>query len=177
MGQVILSFDIIALDCVYFLLVVCWQIFRYVHLVFCKLLDASLCLQRRCQLSTWLSPSLTPLHANPSATRFICISLFTTSTHSCPCKGKLIMESYKARTKASSMKNKTLFFHLVTFIWKCLRVKYFALILKMLLSIWEISTFLTGRRDFYGESLWPTSNIYKESYCPTLTFASRFTSY
>ncbi len=155
----------------------------YVLLEFFKLQATTSCLQRRCHLSTWLSPSQTPVHANPDICHQVYMHFpFTTSMHFHPCRGKLIMESYKARTKARSMKKKTLlglffFLHLVTFIWKCLRVTYFVLILEIVLPLGRFQQSLLVGGIFYDHGLWPTSNVYRESYCTALTFASRVTSY
>lgn len=81
----------------------------YVLLEFFKLQATTPCLQRRCHLSTWLSPSQTPVHANPDICHQVYMHFpFTTSMNFHPCRGKLIMETYKSRTKARSMKNKTL---------------------------------------------------------------------
>lgn len=161
----------------------------YVHLEFFKLLAATPCLQRRRHLSTWLRPSLTSVHANPDICHQVYMHFpFTTSTHFRPCRGKLIMESYKARAKARSMKNKTLlclfFFYLFLafgdIYLKMPQSNIFCTDFGNTFTVGEISTvpylFEVGG-IFYDHGLWPTSNIYRESYCTAQTFASRFTSY
>ncbi len=77
---------------------------------------------------------------------------FTTSMHFHPCRGKLIMESYKARTKARPMKNKTLlclFFLAFGDIYlKMPQSNIFCTDFGNSFTVGEISTILTGWRDF-----------------------------
>lgn len=125
----------------------------YVLLEFFKLQAATPCLQRHCHLSTWLSPSLTPVHANPDICHQVYMHFpFTTSTHFRPCRGKLIMESYKARTKARSMKNKTLLCLFYLFLafgdiyLKMPQSNIFCTDFGNAFTVGEISTILTGSR-------------------------------